>query len=136
MPLRVPDVADIAATDVLLLVHVPPASVLVSDVVWPWHTVGLPPMAEGSAYTVNGKLATQPADVVYLKSVVPADMPDTVPNIGSIDATPGFVLLHVPPVTTSLIVVALPWHIDDMPVIAASGLTVTLVDAVQPAVVV
>jgi hypothetical protein len=43
----------IVITPVLLLAHVPPASALVSVVVPFWHTLSVPPMADGNALTVN-----------------------------------------------------------------------------------
>ena len=45
-------------------------------------------------------------------------------------------LLHVPPVMALLSVVIVPWQMDVVPVIDATGLTVTVAVVVQPAVVV
>ena len=52
---------------------------------------------------------------------VPADAPASKPDVGSIVATPVFVLLQVPPAVASLSVVALPVHIVAVPVILVSG---------------
>jgi hypothetical protein len=52
-----------AAIAVLLLLHVPPAVVLVNAVVVPVHTVAEPPIAAGAELTVIAFIALQPAPV-------------------------------------------------------------------------
>lgn len=64
MPLTVPVVAPTVATDVLLLVHVPPGVAFVKVVVEPIQTDeerGL--MAGGAAMTVTGFVTEHPATV-------------------------------------------------------------------------
>jgi hypothetical protein len=52
-PLTMPLTTSTVATDVLLLLHVPPVDVLVSAIVEPAQTVLLPPIAAGAAFTVT-----------------------------------------------------------------------------------
>jgi hypothetical protein len=47
----------------LLLVHVPPPTVLVKVVDEPTHTLVAPPIAAGAGLTVTGVLAVQPVAV-------------------------------------------------------------------------
>ncbi len=54
-----PDPAPIVALVVLLLLHVPPGGVLVSVRVPPRHTVGVPVIAVGIAFTVIVAVAKQ-----------------------------------------------------------------------------
>jgi hypothetical protein len=68
--------------------------------------------------------------------VVPEDNPATVPDEIPIDATEGMTLVQVPAPAGSLSVVVFPWHTVVVPVIAASGSTVTIVVAIQPRAVV
>ena len=126
-------IAPIVATDGLLMLQLPPLSELVNSVVLPTHTFGIPPIADGSGFTVSLKLAMQPRAVVYFMVAIPAETPDTSPDEGSTVATEGAVLLHEPPGVASFNVVVLPAHIAPVPVIGESGLTVKVVVAKQPA---
>jgi hypothetical protein len=63
-------------------------------------------------------------------------MPVATPDEGSMVATPGDTLLQVPPGVASFKVEVLPSQTTGVPVIGASGLTVTVTPAVQPAEVV
>jgi hypothetical protein len=61
---------------------------------------------------------------------VPAEMPETVPEDEPIAATDGLLLVHVPPASALLSVVANPTQALSVPVIAAGrGLTVTVATA-------
>jgi hypothetical protein len=60
MPPTTPNVASTVASEVLLLVHVP-AGVEFNVVVEPMHTLRVPPITEGNAFTVIGLDAVQPA---------------------------------------------------------------------------
>ena len=63
-PLTTPVPAPTVATDVLLLVHVPPGVVFVKVVVAPAHTVDEPGvMADGRAATVTVLVTLHPATV-------------------------------------------------------------------------
>jgi hypothetical protein len=55
---------DIAATLAVLLLHVPPAIALVSDVVPPIHSELLPVIVAGDAFTVIVVVAMQPVVAV------------------------------------------------------------------------
>ena len=48
------------ATEVLLLLHVPPAVALLSEVVNPAHTLVFPDIATGNAFIVTATVAWQP----------------------------------------------------------------------------
>jgi hypothetical protein len=48
------------ATELLLLLHVPPVDVFVSVVVIPKHTTGVPVIAAGSGLTVTSAVEIQP----------------------------------------------------------------------------
>ena len=61
IPVMMPEVAPIVAIAVLLLVHVPPAAVLVSVVVEPIHTSAVPAIEAGKGFTVNEAVRIQPA---------------------------------------------------------------------------
>ena len=58
-PVIVP--ATTVATEELLVVHVPPPVVSVSEVVAPVHTVELPVIVAGCVFTVTTRVAVQPA---------------------------------------------------------------------------
>ena len=63
IPVTTP-VASMVPAAVLLLVHVPPAVVFASAVVWPIQTVGVPVMIAGDAITVTTTDAEQPVPIV------------------------------------------------------------------------
>lgn len=65
---------------------------------------------------------------------MPADTAVAMPVVDPIVATVGAPLLHVPPGVGLLSVVVV--QKDNVPVMGASGFTVTVTDAVQPAAVV
>ena len=51
-PVTMPEEEPMVATEVLLLVHVPPLVASVSVVVWPVHTLVVPAIAAGVGFTV------------------------------------------------------------------------------------
>ena len=61
----------------------------------------------------------------YVRLIVPAETLVTNPVLGSMDATPGPLLLHVPPGLALLIEAVNPKQIEDGPVTGATGLMVT-----------
>ena len=61
MPLTTPPVT--VAIEVLLLLHVPPLTLLLSVVVAPTHMLAVPVMAGGAAKTVTAIVVAQPVDV-------------------------------------------------------------------------
>jgi hypothetical protein len=127
---RVPEFT--VATLVLLLVHTPPATALVSVMVDPWHTVVGPPMLPGAAFTVTVFDASVPQPVLYLITVVPAVSPSTSPDVGDTD-TCVVVALHAPPVAALLINIMLPTHTVDGPCITpGDGFTVIATLALLP----
>ena len=105
MPDTTPVVAPTFATDGFALLHVPPATALLSVVVAPTHTFALPVIAGsiGMVFTVSCAvtLVGQPKlfVTVYVIVVVPAATPVTIPLKIPIVATAGVLLVHTPPVT-------------------------------------
>jgi hypothetical protein len=99
------------ATDVLLLLHDPPAvPLLVYVVVWPIQSgdVPLTVPADTFAFTVNACEALaepQPPDTVYVIFVVPADTAVTTPVVELTVATDVLLLLHDPPAVPLLVYV-------------------------------
>jgi hypothetical protein len=113
----------IDATDVLLLLHVPPVSLLLSVVVKPVHKVAEPVIAGAVVTVIIVETAvTQPApDVtVYVMFVVPAARPTTIPEVIPIEATDVLLLIHAPPVVVFVSVVVNPAHMFDAPEIAGT----------------
>src|SRR5262245_973797 len=123
MPDTMPESVTTVATDVLLLFHNPPATVLDSVTVEPGHVVDAPDSTPAVALTVTMRVATdvpQELVIVYLivsrPGVIPVMMPDEV--------TVAFALLalHIPPTATPDSVAAAPVHIIVVPVmIPGSG---------------
>jgi hypothetical protein len=131
MPATTP-AASIDALAGILLVQVPPAVVLASEVVRPWHTVSVPVIAAGNALTVAVAVVIQPEGNVYVMSVVAVAMPVTTPE-ASMVATEVTALDHVPPEAAVLSVVILPSHTDNVPVIGAGrAFTFTVAVTIQP----
>jgi hypothetical protein len=77
-----------------LVLHVPPAGVLLSVVVWPWHTVAAPDMPAGMPFTVTVAAAVHPVPVprLYVMMAVPGPV-----QIMAGDTTAGLLVLQVPP---------------------------------------
>ena len=63
IPVTTPAASIVPAAGLLLL-HVPPAVVLASAVVWPMQTVGVPVMIAGEAITVTTTDAEHPVPIV------------------------------------------------------------------------
>jgi hypothetical protein len=109
----------------LLLLHVPPTIALASRVWLPAHTVSVPVIAAGIAFTVIGSNALQPVGITYDIVTAAAATPVTMP----VALTVAFVvllLIQLPPVVVVLNAVVAPTHTIGVPVIAAGvALTVT-----------
>jgi len=132
-PETTPDADPTAATETLLLLHVPPADVLLSVVVAPTHTTAVPVMEAGRGLTVKPVVVLHPVGSVYVIVTLPETRPLTMPLDDPIVATDGLLLVHVPPVLPSVKVTDEPAQTLLKPDIAAgAGLTVTTVSAVQP----
>jgi hypothetical protein len=63
-PLTTPVEDTTVATDVLLLLHVPPDAVFVNVVVDPSHTVNVPPMVPGVGVTLTAWVEAVPQPVL------------------------------------------------------------------------
>ena len=113
------------ATEVLLLVQLPPPLVVDNVVLPPVHKFGEPDKADGKACTVNTLEVRQPVGNLYVIFAVPGVTPFTTPLDTPTTATKVFPLDHVPPVEAVLSVPDKPWHIAAGPVIVSgTGLTV------------
>lgn len=127
-----PDDEPIVATEVLLLVHVPPLVALVSVVVDPVHNTEGPVMPAGLVMTLIVIWLVQPPGAMYLITEVPGEMPPTIPD-GVMLATSVLLLVHAPPVPGAMSGDVLPTHTDSGPVMApAAALTVTSLVEVHP----
>ena len=124
------------ATEVLLLVHVPPGGMpaaVKNILVSPWHIL-LPTTPEPLAqlYTYTSVVVLQPVGNVYVMVATPADTPVTTPVTGSIDATDTGDELHVPPAGEPGNGILVPTHICELGMAAGRGLTVTVAELLQP----
>jgi hypothetical protein len=81
-------------------------------------------MAAGDPIALTVAVTVQPDPNEYVITVVPTDTPVTIPLNDPITATPGTVLIHVPPGTPSPNGNVAPTHTGNTPVIAVGvGLT-------------
>jgi len=121
------------ATAVLLLLHVPPETVLLKIETAPMHIAAFPVIG-ATVTTVIGIVLKQPVGSVYVMTAVPAVTGVTDPVVAFTTATPGdVVLLQLPPVVALLNATGTPTHVDEVPVIAGgSGTTVSVLVILQP----
>jgi hypothetical protein len=132
-PVTMPEPSVTVATDVLLLLHVPPPVPSLSVVVAPAHTVVIPVIPTGGACTATATVARQPVGRVYVINTLPVDSPVTIPVEEPTIAISVLPLLQVPPTERSLSDVVVPVQILVAPVIKpGSGLTVTVIVVKQP----
>jgi hypothetical protein len=92
------------------VLQVPPAVASLKVVDVPWHT-DVAPFIGNIAFTVTTVVALHPAPIAYVIVVVPVATPVTVPLVRPIVPIAVLLLVHVPPVTTSLSVTDAPAHI-------------------------
>jgi hypothetical protein len=114
-----------------VVLHVPPATLELSEEAEPTHRLVEPDMvAWGLTVTVLDD--TQPAPVVNDITVVPLIALVTRPEPFTV-ATDELLLLHAPPPAVLLVNVAVwPWHIGDTPTVCDSAFTVTVCVVAQP----
>ena len=127
-----PGGATVAATVVLLLLHVPKGVASLNCEDKPVHELMVPVIAAGCVFTVRLVIDTHPVTgTVYVIAVVPANTPFTVPEVTvAILVLP---LVHVPPDVVLLNAVVKPSHTTGVPVIAGgAGFTVTVVVTEHP----
>jgi hypothetical protein len=136
-PHTTPDKEPTVATAGLLLLHVPPVIALVNVLHEPSHTCGVPVIGYGARMMVTTFVAIHPVDKVYTIVTVSTELPVITPVTGSMDATNGLVLLHVPPGGVLAIVVDVRLQKPLLPVIGVgSGFTVTTAVRTQPVLMV
>jgi hypothetical protein len=112
--------------------HEPPLTAFVSVVVPPAHTVAVPPIAAGAAFTITHAVCIHPAFSAYVIAVEPAETPVTTPVVVPTVAIAVLILLHAPPVGEPANDVVPPMHRAVPPVIIACVLTVTTLVATHP----
>ena len=115
----------IVATEVAVLLQMPPLVASVSNVADPSHKEKLPSIAVGCVFTVTVAVAAQ-LPIVYDTVEVPVLilLAVTVPPV-LIVATVVVTLLHTPPPVASVSVIELPWQMGVLPLMAA-GKVVTV----------
>jgi len=129
-PVSTPEPEPTVATAVVLLLHVPPGTALMSVILPPTHTLmpgvpTVPMIGPGNGFTVTVVVTKQPDDSMYVMTEVPLETPVTMPvdePTVAIDVLP---LLHVPPPVPVKIIVE-PTHTLPGPVIAP-GLALTVI---------
>ena len=132
-PVATPEDAPIVTIERLSLVHVPPATPSVSDVVRPVQTLVIPVIVVGDVFTVTIALVLHPVDKAYTIVAVPAEAPVIIPVPEPAPATVVLLLLHVPPPLRSLRSVVAPAQTLSVPSIPVGvGSTVTVMVVRQP----
>lgn len=132
-PVSTPVEEIIVATDVLPLIHVPPAVASLSVMAEPMHTPGPPVMAAGSGLTVTAVVMIQVVGSVYVMVALPGATPVTTPVPEVTVAIAVLLLLHVPPKLPSDNINVDPWQKGTLPDMAAgNGLTVAVTVRIQP----
>lgn len=132
IPVTLPD-ASMVAVEVLLLLHVPPALPSVNRADVPIHSEVTPWTGNGFIFTVTTFVTLQAAPGVYVIITVPVTLPVTMPVAAPTDAIYGELLLHVPPVITSLNTIVAFIHTADAPEIGdGNGLIATVTVRTQP----
>ena len=129
MPVTLPD----PSSEILVLVvlHAPPATKSLSEIVKPVHTVDAPPIPDGAGFTVTCAIAVQPNPVVYVIVAVPPMTPVTIPEETPTVAIEVLPLDHVPEPSVSAVVA--PAQTASAPVIGAgAGLIDTVTVREQP----
>jgi hypothetical protein len=125
----IPDDVPTVATPVLLLLHIPPETLLLNVVVKVWHTDATPEIVPGTGVTLMDFVTSVPQPVLYVIVAVPALTPLTIPDEVPTDAIAELLVLHTPPVAVLLNVVVALWHTVDEPAIDA-GVGVTVIACV------
>jgi hypothetical protein len=123
-PVTTPEV-ELTVALALLALHVPPLVELVSVLVDPTHTFGVPAIAAGVGLTVNGVVTKQPVGKVNVMFNVPAATPVTIPVPEPTVANEALLLLHVLLPEPFVKVVVNPTHTFGVPLLAEGvGFTV------------
>lgn len=124
-PLDTPVALPIVATAVFELTHVPPVDASLSVPLAPVQISVGPVMAAGSGFTVTFVVTEHPVAREYVICVIPAEMPDTMPDDEPMVAIEGPELDHDPPAVISVSGNVAPAHRPAAPPIGAgSGFTV------------
>ena len=116
MPVTMADEEPTVATEVLLLLHVPPVTRSLNEVVPPAATVVLPDIGEGAGLTVKVIVVTA-VPTIYVMVQVPAATPATIPVDEPTVAMEVLLLLQWPPAVESVNVLLLPAQTLAIPLI-------------------
>lgn len=130
-----PDAGVSVATEVLLLLQVPPPVVCEIVVVAPTQVADTPEILVVSDTTLNEVVLLHPPGILYVMVVAPGvdTLAVTIPSVDPTLAMVVLLLLHVPPASALLRVRPCPIHIVKAPVIAPGALLITAVRVVaQP----
>ena len=131
--MTIPEDEPTVATEVLLLLQVPPPVASESVDVSARKTLVVPVMAAGNELTVTTATAKQPSPKAYVIAADPADTAVTTPEAEPTVATPVDAELHDPPEVPSLSEAVDPAHRESVPVMGAgTALTVTMVVVKHP----
>lgn len=88
---------DTVATEVVLLLHMPPPVLVLSADVVPIQIPVAPDIGAGDTATVTVVVAAQPVERVYVIVTVPGDTPPITPVVSPAVAIEVFALVQVPP---------------------------------------
>ena len=133
IPETIPDKEPTVATELLLLVHVPPGAMLLSVIELPVHTVELPVIGAIAGIIVMVLVAGQ-VPVIEIVAM-PEDKPQTIP-VALIVAIGGLLIPQTPPPIKSVSVTHEPAHTEFGPNMTpgeiGGGITLTVVVVKQP----
>jgi hypothetical protein len=134
MPVTTPLPEPTVAIEVLLLLHMPPGSVLDSVIVLPWQPVDGPSIFAGALFTLTTVVVVQLVTAaVKVIAAVPLLTPVTIPVAAPIVATAVLLLAHDNVEELFVSAAVVPTHTVVLPDIAAGGgLTVTIAVFMQP----
>ena len=120
---RSPDRESIPATVESLVVHNPPGILLLKLSDWPRQKL-VPPVITPTGFITMIVVDRQPVgnkyDIVLVPAFIPAILPLILPALAL-----ELLLLHIPPVNVSLNETLVPAQISEIPVMGATGFTVS-----------
>ena len=121
------------ATPVALLLHEPPAVLLLTLMLLFLHTCVAPDIDAGLLFTTTDDTVRHDVGSVYVMFVIPKLTPVTTPLVLFTVATPGVLLVHIPPVVLLPSAVVMPTHTFRLPVAGdGSAFTLTVDIRIQP----
>ena len=116
IPVTIP-AALIVPTVISLQLQVPPVVASEREVVDPEHTLAVPPIAAGKAFTVTGVILLQLVGNSYVIFGTPAATPVTKPVEKFTVAKAVLLTIQIPPASASLSDIVMPGHTGAIPII-------------------